>query len=118
MLLSHTLSQNKPLLQRVLLLMVPGMDRATWQAKHALLPNMTSLLGNPVTVLAKNATCFTGRVQARYRSLQQSRRCTGHAILQTEMMHGRARCSHLSTSGPHAGWRLSLLMLHCTPDEF
>lgn len=41
-------------------LMVPGIDRALFEASRHLLPNMHSLLGEPVTVFAKNSQCYPG----------------------------------------------------------
>lgn len=52
--------QNKPLLQRVMFLMVPGIDLALFETSRHLLPNMHSLLGEPVTVFAKSPQCFPG----------------------------------------------------------
>lgn len=54
--------QNKLLLQRVLLVMVPGIDRDLFEASRALLPNMHGLLGEPTTVTAKSPQVFPGRL--------------------------------------------------------
>jgi hypothetical protein len=52
--------QNKLLLQRVLLLFVPGIDRDLFEASARLLPNMHRLLGEPTAVMAKSPTVSPG----------------------------------------------------------
>jgi hypothetical protein len=54
------LPQNKLLLQRVLLVFVPGIDRDLFEASGHLLPNMHRLLGEPTTVAAKSPTVSPG----------------------------------------------------------
>ena len=57
--------QNKLLLQRVLLVFVPGIDRDLFEASARLLPNMHRLLGEPTTVMAKSPTVSPGTMASR-----------------------------------------------------
>lgn len=75
----HSAPQNKLLLERVLLVMVPGIDRALFEASRHLLPNMHALLGEPTTVAAKSPQVLPGT--AAPLRLFYLPNCTMHALL-------------------------------------
>ncbi len=52
--------QNKERLKRVLMVAVPGIDAACFNANRALLPNLSAQLGTPIQVYCKSHHCFPG----------------------------------------------------------
>ena len=72
--------QNKLLLQRVLLVFVPGIDRDLFEASARLLPNMHRLLGEPTTVTAKSPTVSPGTMASRLLSAADGFRGPLHVI--------------------------------------
>lgn len=57
--------QAKPLLQRVVLLYLPGMSRSLYEEHRAALSHIGALMGKPVTVIAKNAMVHPGESAIR-----------------------------------------------------